>query len=314
MATFKSKDFESNYRKLCDALEVPELVGTGTYRISHPACGDGRRRMYFTSTYEDGAHVVKAYCHNCQRGAVGRIGSTLLGMVADTALRTEESSGLKLPPELPHDIESVMGAPDIARDWFRYYKLDHMTDIEAYWSASLGRLVFPVRDRNIEDVRMTQGEYLGYIARALPGAMKGTAKYITACGSKPLRTWFGGLYLYDDRVRGQKVVFVEDMISAAVVGKNGHVGVPLFGLNIQPENILTYMRMFSPPVFKPVVWLDNDDASVRARERLEAVLRAFGYNPKVISGYPEPKKCSDVVLNTVLGVMVNAETGVASGS
>lgn len=277
---FGNKGLSEDYRSLCISLGVDELYGSDTYRMSHTECGDTRRRLYFTSAHEDGRHIVKAYCHNCQVGGVCRP-ATMPSYAVVHATSTEDVTEND-PPTLPADTMHVDTAPYPIRGYFRTYGLEP-EDVGAVWSPSMGRIILPVHDVMIPD-KSCETRYLGYLARALPGAPPCSAKWLSAHGAEPLQTWCGMMPL------NKALVFTEDMLSAAVVSKAfpGCVGVPLFGLNIQPEYVLKRMKDF--PECRPIVWLDNDEPSKRPRERLAAVLRAFGYRPDVIVNLDEPKK------------------------
>lgn len=294
-------ELEPSYVKLCASLGVDELRGVCTYRMSHHDCGDTIRRLYFSSMYGEDGHVVKAFCHNCN--AKGRYRPRDYSLPRTMSILPAEESDEASPPPLPYQL-CPLTDPVTPRSAFHYmnsYGIDPAI-VDAKWSPELGRIVMPIVDRVSTGDGFYNSEYLGYIARALPGAPKHTAKYITASGNKPLRTWYGSPALAPALMGpGRSIVFTEDVLSAAVVGYAipGTVGVPLFGLNIQPENILSRMRDFATHRH-PVVWLDNDEPSVEPRERLAALLKVFGYKPGIVRNSPEPKKVQKHLIHKIL--------------
>lgn len=282
MSAFGDPGIRADYAELLRSLGVDDLVSRTTYRMNHTECGDTRRRLYFTSAYEDGKDLVKAYCHNCSKGGIHSV-SAHSTVYVRWAAPVEDYQEASAAPPLPEDLE----AHRIVDDYLGSYGLT-ADDVRASWSPSLGRIVIPIYDSELLDVTMHTEQYLGYVARAVPGTSRRVPKWLSAKGREPLATWFCKA---PDAPNPGCVVFTEDVLSAAKISAADHAscGVPLFGLNIQPEMILK--RMKQAPLFKPVVWLDNDAPSVKARQRLAGVLRAFGYDPFTVINLPEPKKC-----------------------
>ncbi len=295
--------FRDDYKRVCDAEGVQDLSGN-TLRTSHSLCGDTRNRLYFTPCWEEGSHVIKAYCHNCQKGTVwttayqgtfcppsktSRVASGGDDRVSeDDLLDAAEGS---IPMDRPSS-----AAPGAAWRYFSQYHIEPRV-VNALWNPTLGRIVMPAHDHefardghgNVEKTCVS-----GFVARALPGDLN-RAKYIEIKGRGPLQTAFA-----KSGRPAQELVFTEDMISAARVCIDAFatVGVPLFGLNIQPEYILRRLQEF--PQARPVVWLDNDQPSVEPRERLTALLRAFGRPPKVVHHMHDPKKHTPAALRHAL--------------
>ena len=117
--------------------------------------------------------------------------------------------------------------------------------------------------------------------------------------AKPRRKW----YAYGDCHKqshfygtpGNKVVLVEDVISAHKVGHAGHLCLPLFGTNVHDCHLrsLLYYKL---PI---VLWLDKDQEAL-SRKRAARLNTLLGVPVSIITTDKDPKNISINNINEVL--------------
>ncbi len=318
--------FEQEYKEVCTLEGLDELSRPGTLRTDHTSCPAGqdtRGRLYFTTVTEQGKYLVKAYCHNCRQGAVKELYPYEKSINDPSSIAVSMEDSNRLDYEFPQPSSLIHAAdphiPYAAYNYFRQYGLVSFAHISPRFSEPLSRIIIPVwrfsswafaseleqngaLDASIDNLDGSHpstdyNKYMGYIARVIPGKERpGVSRWITASCPEGLRSVIGDPKHQENR----KVVFCEDVVSAARIAQDGNaMAVPLFGLNVPPEWVLTVTTKYLPD-HRPVVWLDNDAPSIPARQRLVTLLQMFGKSPLVVEDLSDPKKQPAETIQSVL--------------
>ena len=226
--------------------------------VNHTACSAGtdtRGRLYIK--YDSGKYI--AYCHNCSRSGVWSTGDKSWLRQRTKLAKSSKKSHISELPRLDYDIE---GWPVQAKLWLRRYLSCDPFTYNIGWSKSHNRLVLPFfynemlagyQTRNIlpED---DGPKYLTYRVKDMPSVNSKVTD-------------------------GGPVVIVEDIISSIKVFEAGYSSVALLSSNMA-DDLLPIVINTSPS--RVVIWLDDDNHTVRAHQRSLAKRLGLLYSTKIV--------------------------------
>lgn len=247
-------------------------IGDKEVRVNHYGCKAGvdtKRRLYIRRR-NDGAIV--AYCHHC--GEAGLFKKRYSPASVVNGLRQEARRGVQGKVELPKDVElDTTKWPAEARTWALRYLSEHEVKRHGIgFSAKYGRVILPIHNRL---------GMVGFQARRVLPDDDGP-KYITEKVGDTL-VYNSAVYTAPS-IQGT-VVFVEDILSAIVVGRVVNTYAILKG---QVDN--NVVRTLTEGNEKCVVWLDNDNYHIiYSQERIRQSARAVCGNVKVLRTSTDPK-------------------------
>lgn len=234
---------------------LPHVANGGRKRVPHD-CGEGRPLVVFKGDPES-----SAYCHRC--GKVGKFvrEMSLAEKLEHDARKASAERQARASVALPAAGSSNPGDwPRGLRNWF--YKMGlgpaHLSALGAYYSQEMDRVVLPLHQ---------EGKAVYWIARSVTRS----PKWLTPDVPK------GDLILKYGEGRGDKVVILEDPLSAYKVGLQCEAWC-LFGTKLK-ESVLLALLEDPRPV---ATWLDDDhshysgknpgqEAALVMRRRLRAL-------------------------------------------
>lgn len=177
---------------------------------------------------------------------------------------------------IPSDSDRNIGVESLR--WIKQYGItnEEIEKNHILWSESKEQLIFPIYGG--------EGELLSWQARNFKEGSK--LKYFTSGRIDEV------LHILSHE-ESDKIVVVEDMISAIKVSRHG-TSMPLFGSHISPSRLNRLRLSFNGLV----VWLDRD----KAKEAYKASSRAslMGFKTKVIVTDKDPKELSDLEIEREL--------------
>lgn len=220
---------------------------------SCPACGSRDN----VGVWDDGGK----YCFGCHWIAYPNFAARLQNLEAHRYQQLQsplDNNGDEII-ELPADCTDELPA-SIYNDLCQYLTPQEIKACQIGWSETEERWIFPIFDKNQYLVYWT-GKYCGNDKRT-------NAKYWSEGSREEACRLFG------DNHYSNRVVFVEDLLSAVVVGRVAPA-VAILGSKIP----LGFVRKLSSRFKGAVVWLDKD-------KRKESLLEALELN----SWFPEGVK------------------------
>jgi len=231
-------------------------------RIDHLDCNDSRRRLYYKFTGQGWVWN----CFNCGKSGFAPCSSGERGkMYIQQQLPFNEETKEEKDFHLPWDFSTLI--PDREKQWLTSYGITE-EEIDTYrigYSPSSGRIILPIYDG--EKLLGFQGRSLDY----------GQVKYLTW---KRENT---DLIFQSRRVEGDRVVVVEDMLSAIKVGRV----VPSIAILGSPQKagkgVILKVRLY-PLV---VIWLDRD--KVKTGLLWASQLKLLGHETRVVWTDRDPK-------------------------
>jgi hypothetical protein len=203
------------------------------------------------------------YCHACHK-------------------TTRHKSLLILPKkkelEVPQDLTTCI--PDLAHRWLADAGLyiSGRDTIEVYWSPSMCRLVFP------------------YANFAWMRSLTQKPKWLYA-GPKPQPE----LYYLEKEFDSNSLVLCEDVISAIRISEHSNV-IALMGTNIT-QYMLGKLKEILPYHQEILLWLDGDDAGIKARTGLKKQLQLITDLPvRIIRSKQDPKCFDSKTIKEILSI------------
>ena len=229
---------------------LPELTGISDgeqVHYNHPNCPSGRdskRRLFIK---RDGAKLL-GYCHHC-----GQSGSWSLGRQSYIRKRskTKVVRNLYLPSDFTTNPDKCHVKANV---WYNKYGITR-EEREHYnlgWSDKWKRAILPIYQH---------GELIAFQARRLLDNDDGP-KYLTRKLQGHDRPFFTGGW--GEHLAFDTMVMVEDILSAIKVGRQFTTTAILNA--IISQDMVTGVLRYKPS--RVVVWLDDDNPSVRQSQRL----------------------------------------------
>jgi hypothetical protein len=250
-------------------------VGNDSYVIRQERCPRCAKLGKDTShdnlaVYSDG----HSYCFSC--GNVHK----RTNKIQTFQERNKENIEEKMTTQVHMPPDCNMDYPKKALDWIYHYELNRndLVKNNTLWSDSLQRLIFPI---------YKEGRLVAWQGRSFNLTRNALMKVPKWYGQGNLKETFNVIGA------GDKIVLVEDIISAIKVAKCGVMSLPLYGSFIGTERFKTIHNRFGDTV-EVCVWLDPDK---RAESVSEARMgRLMGLRCRVILDKSDPK---DVNYDTI---------------
>jgi len=243
---------------------LPEGEQVNMNHVGCPAGADKKQRLYVKR--KNG--LLLGFCHNCQQKGAKGTGQK-------SHIRRPSGNVVEWRITLPDDL-IVNDLPPHAAVWLGKYGVTQ-AEREHYqigWSASLGRVVLPVFNKD--------GMLVAYQTRKVMPHDDGP-KYLTARRPDVKHPMFLGTI----NNPSSTVVLTEDILSAIIVGREANA-VSLLGVYLSDANVYDLLSMG----FKRfVIILDDDNPAVKQEQRkLQRKLCQFG-EVKLITGHAtDPKE------------------------
>lgn len=187
------------------------------------------------------------------------------------------------PPYLPVDCDILY--PQRALDWVAQYELtkNDLYKHNVLWSETMQRLIFPVYG---------DGLLIAWQGRSFNLQDQAIGKIPKWYGKGNLKDTFNLLG------KGDKLVLVEDIVSAIKVSKCGVMALPLYGSFVGIERFKRIYSLFCKEV-EVLIWLDPD-------KRLEAVKEAklgmLLMNCRTIISDKDPKEHDFQTIKKILNI------------
>lgn len=175
---------------------------------------------------------------------------------------------------LPEDITTDY--PQRALDWINQYDLSKNTllSVNAVWSDSLQRLIFPIYDGNRSLIGWQGRDFI------LERTDKRRAKWF---GRGPLESIFNILG------QGNRLALTEDVVSAIKLSLAGIMAIPLYGCVVGRKRFKRLYSLYGDTV-EVLVWLDPDKQQESIKEA--RLGRLCGLNCRAILSDQDPKEHS----------------------
>jgi hypothetical protein len=257
-------------------------------RFNHEECGDTKQRLYVRRTRSGWLY----HCHNCAPKFSGFMRHTGVMTPEETIkiatnvidITNKVASKKTLPKDFVPDI------PLAGWQWLQKYEITPK-ETEFYgigYSPGYNRLVLPVY--NLSGL-------VGWQGRALKAVEKGYPKYMTFANGEQPRLWFDsrhGVKFRREYLETNKIVFVEDIISAIKVGRQVRT-VALLGSYVRPE-LIQWMQAVQKLQgrMRFFLWLDPDKRV--ESHQIVGKLKSLGINISVIATDRDPKEESSATI------------------
>ncbi len=240
--------------------------------LRHEACPECGSKDN-VGVWDDGGK----YCFGCHWWTAPNHTSKISAIQAFDLQHRKNSDGDEII-ELPTDFSNYV--PPQPYNWLRQY-LTHLevTQKGFGWSASEQRLIYPYYESEV--LKFWTGRYFGSDPTAPKYWSEGARGKV--------------IMLHTNNVMNDRVVFVEDVISAIKVGRVA-TACPILGSRIPTEYLVALSKTFS----KAVIWLDGD-------KRKEALKQAIHLNSffrdgvKVVFTDKDPKTYANNEILTKIG-------------
>lgn len=245
--------------------EISNLRDGDQINVNHVGCGAGRdtkRRLYVK---RDGARTLY-YCHHCQ-------GKAAPGGARTNHIRRNQGNQVDWSIHLPRDMELDPAKCHVACNaWLGAAGIttDERYESRIGWSKREGRVILPVYDNNLLAAYQRRR-----VLKDDPGP-----KYLTTRRADMRHpVWHGHNRDYN------MLVLTEDILSAICVGRAAS-SMALLGTHMADSAAHKVADKFK----HIVVWLDDDNPTVRAQQRKIAKrLRVFCDKVSVVRDTEEPK-------------------------
>lgn len=262
--TIPSSDF------LATAEGLP--VG-GRTQVAH-SCGSGNKLLV-----EHKPHGYTAWCYRCNdAGWVPKRMSLAERIEAlNRKAGADKVVGSSSKPPMPSEFD-IKEWPDEAKVWL--YKAGFDND----WIGDMGLYYSPPSERVVMPVIGDDGRLVFWQARGFdPARPKYISPALEATAIKPTYKAFPSRPV--EGYRPDILCLTEDILSANKVGQVV-TGWSLLGTALTP---LAEAQIAKFGASEVLVWLDPDDAGVKARRRIVPQLRALGVNARAVRADLDPK-------------------------
>ena len=236
--------------------------------VRHEPCPDCRKRNQDRSGDNLGVYTDHKHCFSC--GYYEPVGTLNLDRLQSQFHRLELDNKKKNDrSNLPDDCNFHLRSD--AEAWLKKYGLNdrEIQDHKVMWSPRKELLIFPIFIDGV--MQMWQGRYFGqnpdYPKYNTQGFPKG-----------------GGVYYIVGE--GERLVLVEDMVSAIKVGRH-MAAMPLFTNNLNMKQAVHLSRYYD----NVVIWLDPNmrEHSLKLARRLDQIIPKVG----IVYSDHDPKAHSD---------------------
>ena len=185
---------------------------------------------------------------------------------------------------LPFDVDFII--PEFCSEWLQKYQLNKLDIIQhnLLWSESLQRLIFPI---------FINGELIAWQGRYFPCGDGIENSYSKE--DKP--KWYSiGIhknlfYILGENLQNKnRIVLVEDIVSAIKISKVGHKAMPLFGSFIGTERLLGLLKAFKAPT-NDYLGTGNGEIAWNSKKRTTTFQESFrGMSAPMLVIWLDPDK------------------------
>lgn len=253
-------------------LHLAQALPLGGRKTHVHSCGDGKKLLV---THK--AAGYDAWCYRCNIGdfvpkrltMAERLAKLKAGAEADRRIGSSKA------PPMPA-IYDAKEWPDEAKVWAYKAGLDND------WLAWVGFYYSPDAERVVMPVLGDAGQLVFWQARGFdPARPKYLSPALGETEAKPIYKSLAFRGVPDP----SKLILTEDILSAVRVGEVA-TGWSLLGTVLTP---LSEAQIGKYGASEILVWLDPDEAGVKARRKIVPQLRALGLNAKAVRAELDPK-------------------------
>jgi len=274
--------WNNNKTRNNESLEKSYILGllendysVGTRRFNHddcPAGVDTKRRLYVTIPASNHGLVV-SYCHNCMETnsfPIEKTAGSWLSLSNKDTIQMSHSN-FSVPKNLEKDYDEFHV---LAKVWLNGVFVDKAkaicTKYGIGYDLDTGRVYLPLYD--------SEGELANFQLRALKGQQP---KYLTAKHPEKEHVPLNSV--------GDRLVIVEDLLSAITLAELGYCAYPLQSSHISTDKLYELIKTYQP--VEIITWLDNDNDIVnKSADEIAAKAALFTKQTvRRIQDYSDPK-------------------------